>query len=1076
MNTSKPHLRLLIIAILLTTTFTGCSAQARKARQLERAERNFKAGEYDKARIDYMAVLRIEPQNATAIQRLGLIWSEGGSPLAALPFLMKTRELNPGDLVSRKKLADALVSVGDWDGAKKEAIEILRQAPSDGEALLTLAQTARTAEQFPELEQNLNAFPAKNAAEFHTVAGSIALHKNDQATAETELQQAVAADPKSPVAHIALAYLALARKDVAKVGEEFKTAAELSPFRSIARIKYADFLLTTGASDQAKVLLSELIAKAPDYIPAWRVLSQIALSQKNYKDALALLDNVFSRNPQDVDARVLQSNILIAKGEPKKAVELLEKLDGAYGNRIPGIKLQLARAAMADNNRMQAETALNQAIAANPAYADAIVALAELNTQSGRSAEAVTALTELLKKRPDLPQARIVLAGAYVLLGQFEFAGAVLREQLHFWPGDARAHVLLSLVWRQQNKMPEAREELAKAAELAPGNMAIFSQIVDMDLAEKNFTAAFQRVRELMQKEPQSAAAQFLEAKVYFAQADYPAAETALQKVLALDANLLEAYNLLVAIYVATNRLPEAVKQAEGVVARQPENLPARMTLALLMEKMKKFAEAADAYGKLLARSPAFVPALNNLAYLYAEYLNQPEKAVEIARKARTAEPADPSVADTLGWALFKHQDYPPALALLQESAEKLTTVPEVQFHLGMARYMMGQPDAAKAAFEQALKAPADFAGKEEAQRRLALLNAGAGQQALSREALEKLLAEQPADIVGWMRLGEIYEAEKNLPKAAEAYERARQLNPNLLAPNLKLAQFNAGFLQNKEKAIELAKKSRELAPNDPAVAGTLGVIVLRAGNYQWAYSLLQGAAREKSADASVLHSLAWAAYSLGKVAEARQAMQKASDSAAPDSPEKKDAENFLALTAIEEDPSQVGPIEQRSKNTLDAQPDYVPALMARAALQMQRGDAAQAAATYSEILRRYPDFAPAQRELAAAYSQSPDSLGKASELAARARKSLPADARIARILAEISFKRKEFGYAIQLFQESARKQPLDAVALYQLGIAELETTKTADGLNHLRGALAAGLDNPFAADAQRRIAEAQKK
>jgi tetratricopeptide (TPR) repeat protein len=142
----------------------------------------------------------------------------------------------------------------------------------------------------------------------------------------------------------------------------------------------------------------------------------------------------------------------------------------------------------------------------------------------------------------------------------------------------------------------------------------------------------------------------------------------------------------------------------------------------------------------------------------------------------------------------------------------------------------------------------------------------------------------------------------------------------------------------------------------------------------------------------------------------------------------------------------------------------------------MQRGDAAQAAATYAEILLRYPDFAPAQRELAAAYSQSPDSLSKASDLAAKARKSLPDDARLARILAEINFKRQEFGSAVQYFQESARRQPLDAVALYELGVAELETKKTADGLKHLRGALAGGLESGFAVDAQRRIAEAEKK
>lgn len=1076
MNTSKPHLRLLIIAILLTTALTGCSPQAKKARWLERAERNFKAGEYDKAKIDYMAVLRIEPQNATAIQRLGLIWSEDGSALLALPYLMKTRELNPGDLVSRNKLANALVFMGDWGGARQEAIAILRQAPSNGEALLVLAETARTPEQLAELEQELQAFPAKGAAEFHLTAAAIALRKNDQATARTELQQAVAADPKSSVAHIALGSFARERKDIAKAGEEFKAAADVSPVRSSARIKYAEFLLATGASDQAKALLNELTRKAPDYLPAWQILSQAALSEKNYKDALALLDNVFSRDPQNLDARVLQANILLVTGEPKKALEFLEKLDSAYNGKIPGVKFQVARAALANNNRAQAETALNQAIAANPNYADAILALTELNLRFGQAEPAAAAMTDLLKKRPELPQTRLLLSGAFQLLGRLDDAAGVLQEQIRIWPADARAHVLLSLIFRQQNKMSEARQALEKALQITPKDIAIFAQLVDLDLAEKKFDAAFQRARELMEKQPDSARVQFLEAKVFFAQKDYPAAEAALQKTLSLDPNLPEAYDLLVRTYLASNRLPEAAKELEGALAKHPDNAQKAMTLALVREKMKDFQGAADAYEKVLAVKPDFVPALNNLAYLYAEHLNQPQKAVEIARKARTAQPDDPSVADTLGWALFKQQDYPQALALLQESAAKLTTVPEVQFHLGMARYMMGQADAAKAAFEQALKAPADFAGKEEAQRRLALLKAGAGQQTLSRDALEKLLAEQPADIVGWMRLGEMYEAEKNLPKAAEAYERARQLNPNLLAANLKLAQFNAGFLQNKEKALDLAKKARELAPNDPAVAGTLGAIVLRAGNYQWAYSLLQDAAREKSADASVLHSLAWAAYSLGKVAEARQAMQKASAAAVPDSPEKKDVDNFLALTVIEENPSQVGPVEQRIKNTLDAQPDYVPALMGRAALQVQRGDAAQAAATYAEILRRYPDFAPAQRELAAAYSHSPDSLGKASELAARARKSLPDDAQLARILAEISFKRKEFGYAIQLFQESARKQPLDAVALYQLGIAELETTKTADGLNHLRGALAAGLDNASAADAQRRIAEAQKK
>jgi Tfp pilus assembly protein PilF len=106
-----------------------------------------------------------------------------------------------------------------------------------------------------------------------------------------------------------------------------------------------------------------------------------------------------------------------------------------------------------------------------------------------------------------------------------------------------------------------------------------------------------------------------------------------------------------------------------------------------------------------LAKNPEFVPALNNLAYIYADKLNNVDKAYELAQKARKLR-SDPSVADTLGWVLYKKGDYQQAQTLLQESAGKLPQNSDVQFHLGMASYMMGQADTARAAFQQALKGP----------------------------------------------------------------------------------------------------------------------------------------------------------------------------------------------------------------------------------------------------------------------------------------------------------------------------------------------------------------------------------
>src|SRR6266446_8810505 len=88
-NMHRIHSVFVIIAALLTLGIGGCSKKARQAGLQARADGYFKAGEYDKARIEYMNLLRTDSQNAVAIQHLGFIWFEQGAPLQAFPFLLK---------------------------------------------------------------------------------------------------------------------------------------------------------------------------------------------------------------------------------------------------------------------------------------------------------------------------------------------------------------------------------------------------------------------------------------------------------------------------------------------------------------------------------------------------------------------------------------------------------------------------------------------------------------------------------------------------------------------------------------------------------------------------------------------------------------------------------------------------------------------------------------------------------------------------------------------------------------------------------------------------------------------------
>ena len=126
------------------------------------------------------------------------------------------------------------------------------------------------------------------------------------------------------------------------------------------------------------------------------------------------------------------------------------------------------------------------------------------------------------------------------------------------------------------------------------------------------------------------------------------------------------------------------------------------------------------------------------------------------------------------------------------------------------------------------------------------------------------------------------------------------------------------------------------------------------SGNFTWSYSLLQEAARQRANDPSILHDLAWAAYSLGKINEARDAMQKVLTTG-PDSPQAADAKKFLALTALDENPKELTAAEGEVQKELKSNPEYVPALMAQAALDAQRGQTKPATEIYSDILRRWP-------------------------------------------------------------------------------------------------------------------------
>jgi tetratricopeptide (TPR) repeat protein len=642
--------------------------------------------------------------------------------------------------------------------------------------------------------------------------------------------------------------------------------------------------LRTGATAEAKNFLEESSRKHPDYLPPRVLLMKIACAERQNDDCAARVQNVLSQDSVNYDALFQDGVLNLAKGDALGAIRDFEYLSNAYRqNPIVRYQLALAYLLYAKNGKdlsdltrrnlvENAEKNLNEAVNLQPRFEQAAMLLAELKIRKGNPAAAVDLL---LPVRPEVAQARYLLASAYLAQQKYDQALAVYGQMAEYFPKDPQPSFLMGSVLLAQGQQDEARKAFEKANEISPDYLPAVERLVDLDLAAKQYAPAMDRVQKLIDKDPKLAQPWAIRGKIYLAQRDFAHAESDLLKAIELDPNLEPAYQLLAQLYVASNRQEEAIAKLTAFVENN-KAVPALMQLAMINEQVKHFDAARDAYEKLLTVAPNFPLALNNLAVLYSEHLGQLDKAYDLAKRAQEAA-NEPHINDTLGWILFKRGDYSNALPLLQEGAGKLPDSPEIQFHLGMAHYMLGEEGPARLALQKAADAVKDFPQKDEARRRLTLLAIPVGTaNAAVRTELENYLRETPNDPAALMRLAEIQQRDGAVDQAVRSYEKLVADNPFYTPATHQLALLYGQLSTDSAKAYELVTKARQAYPDDPDIAKALGILNYRRAYYPQSLELLKEAAAKRKEDPQVLYYLGEVHHQLKQYSECKDTLERA--------------------------------------------------------------------------------------------------------------------------------------------------------------------------------------------------------
>jgi tetratricopeptide (TPR) repeat protein len=387
-----------------------------------------------------------------------------------------------------------------------------------------------------------------------------------------------------------------------------------------------------------------------------------------------------------------------------------------------------------------------------------------------------------------------------------------------------------------------------------------------------------------------------------------------------------------------------------------------------------------------------------------------------------------------------------------------------------MASYMMADEEAARAALQRAVSSGAAFSGRDECQRCISILDLKpATADAAARTVLEKRISEKADDPVALVRLARICQRDGNDGKAVVAYEAILRALPKNLDAMINLTRLYS--VKDTKKAYEMAKAANKLAPYNPEVSHALGRLAFLSGDYQLAASLLQQTAQTRPNDAPLLFDYAQAAYSIGKISEAQTALQNVVNLNLP-APQAAQARHMLHMIGLAAVPAQAAAASSRISDILKSEPEDAPALMAQAAASEFKADPAGAEQAGEKILGHYPDFTPAQKQLARLYAAEPGKADRAYALAAKAREVFPDDPALAKIMGVILVQRGDYSRAVNLLKPIAAKTSSDAELFYYLGAAQFHLKSRTEAKASLQQALALKLSGQPAESAKQMLNE----
>jgi tetratricopeptide (TPR) repeat protein len=551
--------------------------------------------EYVGKAIDYYKqALKLDPGASFLFEELTDLYIQSGRLKEAVTEAEDILKREPNNLDAHRILGRIYTRmIGDTQQGKINE-EMLRDAteqyekitakdPKDMESWLTLGRLYRTARNSVEAEKAYTQALALDPNNEDALTGLAIVYSDvgDTKKAIEKLQAVTNKDPNPrTLAALASSYEQL--HDYKSAAEVLRKAIDLDPENSRIKRALAYNLLQSGGLDESLKYYKEFAEEDPHDTDALLRVAEIYREKRDFTKARETLDKAKAADPENLEVRYEEVNLLDKEGQTDKAIEALKSVlkdteRKSYSESEKAIRLNLLER-LGDLYR-----GANQ----NQAAIDTFRQMADLDPDSGARAE-------------------VQIVDAYRTAKDFKNARAEADAAIKKYPDEYALKRAQAFVLADMGKVDQGVSELRG---LLKGDRDRETQLAIAEVYERakrfeDMGKPLDAAEKLSETKPDKETVYFMRGAMYERLKNFDASEAEFRKVLELDPDSAGALNYLGYMLADRGvRLDEAQKMIARALELDPDNGAYLDSLGWVYYRQNRLDDAVQTLVRALSKS-----------------------------------------------------------------------------------------------------------------------------------------------------------------------------------------------------------------------------------------------------------------------------------------------------------------------------------------------------------------------------------------------------------------------------------------------------------------------------------------